>query len=417
MADLELLPPAPKALSDDEVLAHTAALWKYQPAPQSEPEPFPEYLCSEQDCGDGRVIAARVRGKKHKHDGTNCDDWYETASVGNITLLAVSDGAGSKKLSRIGARESCRAALGYLLNDLQQSPLDNLLELEQLTGRLAGAVQQAVLKAQMAVESAFFARATDPGYANMLKRSLQFKDFSATLLLAVIVPLSLLSKDCLVVSCQIGDGMIAALNSDVDLADSLKLLATPDSGEFSGETDFLTSGKMANLENLQSRTRVFCGSLDKVFLMTDGVADDYFPNEQELPRLYFDLLLNGILPNPAGQLTMNSLTPAQVKLFKQMPDPLTFPWVNDQKVKVPVQYTRRICEALGLTLADIWQDKSILELARLELEMLSAPDPVEKMPKRAATEPKNVAERLKIWLDNYVERGSFDDRTLVIFTR
>ena len=35
MADLELLPAAPaapaaKSLSDDEVLAHTAALWKYQ---------------------------------------------------------------------------------------------------------------------------------------------------------------------------------------------------------------------------------------------------------------------------------------------------------------------------------------------------------------------------------------------------
>ena len=26
----------------------------------------------------------------------------------------------------------------------------------------------------------------------------------------------------------------------------------------------------------------------------------------------------------------------------------------------------------------------------------------------------NKAEKLKIWLDNYVERGSFDDRTLVI---
>ena len=25
-------------------------------------------------------------------------------------------------------------------------------------------------------------------------------------------------------------------------------------------------------------------------------------------------------------------------------------------------------------------------------------------------------ERLKVWLDNYVERGSFDDRTLVVVT-
>jgi hypothetical protein len=30
---------------------------------------------------------------------------------------------------------------------------------------------------------------------------------------------------------------------------------------------------------------------------------------------------------------------------------------------------------------------------------------------------KNAATRLKDWLDNYVIRGSFDDRTLVILQR
>lgn len=398
MADLELLP---KSLSDDEVLAHTAALWKYQPVPQDEPEPFPEYLQTEIDCpeGAGRVIAARVRGKKHKHDGTNCDDWFETASLNNITLLAVADGAGSKKFSRIGARESCRAALGYLFHSLEQEPLADLADVEQLTARLAGLIQQAVLKAYTAVEAAFYTRAANPAYAG-----LQIKDLSATLLLAAVVPLSPLSRDCLVVSCQVGDGMIAVLNSDADFAAALKLLGTPDSGDFSGETDFLTSAQMQSLDKLQSRTRVFCGALDKVLLMTDGVSDDYFPNESELYRLYFDLLANDVLPNPAGRLALDELTPEQLKLFKQLPEPLAFPWVNDQQVKVPIQYTKRICEALGLTLADIWQDLTVLELARLELAAANA-------------QQLTPAERLQIWLDNYVERGSFDDRTLVIFTR
>ena len=88
-------------------------------------------------------------------------------------------------------------------------------------------------------------------------------------------------------------------------------------------------------------------------------------------------------------------------MFKQIPSPLAFPWVNDQNIRVPIQYTRRICAALGLTLADIWQDKTALNLARLELPPPSG----------------SAAERLQLWLDNYVERGSFDDRTLVIFSR
>ncbi len=407
MADLELLPAAPaapaaKSLSDDEVLAHTAALWKYQDIPQAEPEPFPEYIQQERDLPDGRVIAARVRGKKHKHDGSNCDDWYEVANLDGITLLAVADGAGSRKFSRIGARESCRAALGYLLHNLTQDKPVDTNDTAQLTNRLAGLVQQAVLRAYGAVEAAFYTRAADLAYSAVLGRDLQFKDFSATLLLAVVVPLSPLSKDCLVVSCQVGDGMIAVINSDADFANALKLLGTPDSGDFSGETDFLTSSQMQNLENLQSRTRVFCGALDKLFLMTDGVSDDYFPNETELQRLYFDLLLNGVLPFAGGQLALNDLTPEQLKLFKQIPSPLAFPWVNDQNIKVPVQYTRRICEALGLSLADIWQEQTVLKLAHLEL---------------AGAAAENAAEQLKVWLDNYVERGSFDDRTLVIFTR
>ena len=59
-------------------------------------------------------------------------------------------------------------------------------------------------------------------------------------------------------------------------------------------------------------------------------------------------------------------------------------------------------KSTGLTLEELWKDPSILDLARLELEE------TEK-----TTDP---GEKLKKWLDNYVERGSFDDRTLVVIT-
>lgn len=119
-------------------------------------------------------------------------------------------------------------------------------------------------------------------------------------------------------------------------------------------------------------------------------------------RLYFDLIVNGILEKPSKPISMATLTQAQMKLFKRIPDPLVYPWVNDQNVKIPIQYTNRILESTGLTLEDLWTDPTALNLARLELE---------------ENEKKtDLSEKLKIWLDNYVERGSFDDRTLVVVT-
>ena len=36
-------------------------------------------------------------------------------------------------------------------------------------------------------------------------------------------------------------------------------------------------------------------------LMSDGVADDYFPAQPQMKRLCLDLMLNGIIPMPGGK--------------------------------------------------------------------------------------------------------------------
>ena len=361
-----------------------------------------------------KVIAARVRGKKHKHEGTNCDDWYETANYDKITFVAVSDGAGSKKFSRIGAKESCKAAIGYMVTSLRETLESNpelrdnlMLELSSqkcmdACGILANIVQQSVIKAFEAVEVAYYSRCVDKDYSKVLNRNLQFKDFSATLLLAVMIPVSDTTKDHLVISCQIGDGMIALMNSKGEFKNSIKLMGVPDSGDFSGETDFLTSSQVKNIESLQTRTKISRSVVDTMFVMTDGVADDYFPNETEIRRLYYDLIINGVIDKSEVATDTAALTPQQLSILKKIPDPLVYPWVNDQNVKISIQYTKRICEAAQVTLEDIWNDLTILDLAKLEMGQLN----------------NNIdsGERLRVWLDNYVERGSFDDRTLVVVT-
>lgn len=401
-----------KGLTNKEVTDHTASLWKYLPIPTDEPEPAPEYLQCDTTLPGGRVIAARVRGKKHKHEGTNCDDWFEIANVDDVTFIAVSDGAGSKKFSRIGARESCKASVGYLvsaygkmLSDiptlreaLKQELSSN--ECMEACGRIAGLVQKSVIQAWEAVEAAFYSRATDPAYSKVLKRKLDLKDLSGTLLVAAIIPLNRETKEHLIVTCQVGDGMIVSINSKGPFQSSVKLLGVPDSGDFSGETEFLTAPQMKSMEALQKRTKLSRGVTDTVMLMSDGVADDYFPNETQMRRLFFDLLVNGVIEIEDKPADLSKLTSKEMRIFKRIPDPILYPWVNDKSVTVPIQYTNRICDTMGVSLGELWEDRSILGLASLEL--------------KEAIPTSDMGERLRVWLDNYYERGSFDDRTLVV---
>lgn len=405
-------PAEKRALTNKEVTDHTASLWKYLPVPSGEPEPAPEYLQSDIRLPGGRVIAARVRGKKHKHEGTNCDDWYEIANMDDVTFIAVSDGAGSKKFSRIGARESCRASVGYLAtaygrllaeNPAIRDALGQELSSEacmEACGKIAGLVQRSVVQAREAVEAAFYSRAADPVYTGLLKRNLDIKDLSGTLLVAAIVPLFKETKEHLIVTCQVGDGMIVSINSKGAFPNSVKLLGVPDSGEFSGETEFLTGPQMKTMEALQKRTKLSRGTADTVMLMSDGVADDYFPNETQMRRLYFDLLINGVIDMEDRPSDLSKLSPKEMSIFKRIPDPILYPWVNDKSVTVPIQYTNRICDAMGITLEELWEERSILGLAGLEV--------------REAVPSSDAGERLRVWLDNYYERGSFDDRTLVV---
>lgn len=390
----------------ESVTEYTASLWKYMAVLDDVPEPSPEYY-TRSDIYDGsKIIGARVRGKKHKHEGTCCDDWFETASLGDITFIAVADGAGSKKLSRIGSQESCRAAVGFLKDHFEKNIVNdtkimsgialdmNSPDFMSACKTLAEAVRGAVNEAYLAVKSAFYCRAFNEKFIGYMGRSLDIRDFSATLLISVVIPLGNEKNEKLVVSCQIGDGMIALIDTSAEFSASVKRMGDSDSGEFSGETEFLTTEKMRAPESIALKTRISRGNSDILMMMTDGVSDDYFPVESQMHRLYFDLAANGILP-PRKVPNENSTDEWQDKL----PEPSVYPWVNDKSVIVAANYTNKICRETGLTFENIWNAPEILEAAAVKLGDFSE---------------ENAADRLKVWLDNYVERGSFDDRTLVI---
>ena len=252
-----------------------------------------------------KLIGARVRGKSHKHAGTNCDDWFEFDIARDWTIMAVADGVGSRKLSRVGAKEACRGALSTLREDLPRVTLTERTSRQHLGGRGTDGkfsdmdmdkVEQALFRAMdaayHALEAARDARKDRQEYIDLLGHNPEVSDFSTTLLLAVHNCFILEDRNYdFIMSLQVGDGMIAAVNID----NKLVILGKPDTGEFAGQVMPITNIKIRDDKEKRQRVFTTIQRLKAVMLMTDGVADDYFPNDPGMLRLYEDLVKEGIV--------------------------------------------------------------------------------------------------------------------------
>ena len=124
--------------------------------------------------------------------------------------------------------------------------------------------------------------------------------------------------------------------------------------------------------------------------MSDGVADDYFPNFPKMLNLYLDLMMNGIIPKPSGDVSSEIV-----------PDIQSNSWVNDKDVSYAIAYSEGTAEKSGISMDKLWDMKENL------------PDPPESKEKLSELSG-NAAEKLCRWLDVYLKRGSFDDRTLMV---
>lgn len=400
-------------LTDSDVTAHTAAMWKYNPVPEA-PEPYPESMCSAESSDIFEIIAASVRGKKHKHDGSNCDDSFSFAIDGNAVIAVVSDGAGSKAFSRIGAKCACEAVIKYVRTGFSAfkkefpeyekalgKPFDSQ-EFQQVCSGIAGILRYSYSEAYAAVEAAWEKRKELPEFIEAVGREPEIKDFSCTLLTTLTIPAETENgREFFTAAIQLGDGTIAAIDENAPAGSALALLGTADSGSFAGETEFITSEQMRSSDSLMARTKVRRGKMTSLLLMTDGVADDYYPGDPQLLRLVLDLKMNGIIPFAEKNEKGKNSPGEQAEIpAEKIPEPVAYPWVNDGDIKYALQYAKNVLSESGLTLEQLWERAEIQEKASLAAF--------------GTVHEKNREEMLRVWLDNYVERGSFDDRTLLI---
>lgn len=223
--------------------------------------------------GDIYLAAASRRGRSHEHAGSfRDDDFYIASNESGWSVMLVADGAGSAKNSREGSRIATTVAGEYLSRQftgeealalkariLQWDTDDQLAAKEIMLRHFRQAAKLAVSTIQ---HEAVVAEQEAKSYATTLLATVAFRE-GETLFAAAF---------------WLGDGAIAAYGP----AGRVRLLGTPDSGEYAGQTRFLDNDA---IDDPAFNNRIKVGKWNDVthlLLMTDGVSDPRFETDNGL---------------------------------------------------------------------------------------------------------------------------------------
>lgn len=237
--------------------------------------------------GQKDIVAASRRGRSHAHEGKPRDDHFKLHhnDENGWYVLAVADGAGSAKYSRKGSEIACLKSVAYC-KEMLSTPAElekaiegihtvkdrresNSTEQRAISEQLYGLLGQAAFKAYKGIEE------VTGEYQNSLR------DFSTTLLLSICKKFDF---GWFIASFQIGDGAIAVYKNGI--GGYVDLLGIPDSGEYAGQTRFLTMPEIMKPEEIMRRiTYRIKEEFDALFLMTDGVSDPHFEADADLKVL------------------------------------------------------------------------------------------------------------------------------------
>ena len=205
-----------------------------------------------------RVVAASVTGPLHCHKKLPCQDYFKFRREGKNFVAVVSDGAGSARYGKVGARVICETIIDCLKNTKPHQVIDKICHAVDI------ARQKLCLHR-----------------LNKLKSPKGLNDFAATIVGVVYNN----GQGCFF---HIGDGAALAFHSDGDLSDFVA--SRPENGCFSCETYFYTQDNWR--ENLRfTRFEDF----DAIFLMSDGLTNFAFSHDYQCLEKGFILPIHNFL--------------------------------------------------------------------------------------------------------------------------
>jgi serine/threonine protein phosphatase PrpC len=225
------------------------------------------------------MVAASQRGRSHALEGKPRDDdfglhfdeqtaWY---------IMVVADGAGSAKYSRIGSQIACRTVIEVCRSKLSEQK-ENL---EKSIAAFSKDKSQENRNATGKILYDIIGGAAFKSYKNIEEeakiKAAAIKDYATTLLITVCKKFDF---GWFIGAFWVGDGGIGIYRKEPEF---LKILGEPDSGEFAGQTCFLT---MPTIFSDRVRTRFeIVENFTALILMTDGVTDPKFETDANLNRI------------------------------------------------------------------------------------------------------------------------------------
>ncbi len=270
------------------------SLWKEIPTPTDteyyKPDSAKQFLKVEASTGFLKfgkefrkdIVVASQRGRSHAHEGKARDDDFGVAyDKGNQWyIMSVADGAGSAKSSRRGSEIVCKTFVEVCQSQLstQHENFEHLIKefsketsdanRKKLGDTLYSIVGAGVFKAYKNIEE------------EAQKSGKPIKDFSTTLIVSICKKFKF---GWFVGAFWVGDGAIGIYNKETQF---LKLLGESDSGEFAGQTRFLTMPEITQPAELYRRLRFdIVPDFTALILMTDGISDPKFETDANLMKI------------------------------------------------------------------------------------------------------------------------------------
>jgi len=261
------------------IIPDPRSLWKDIEPDFNEPYPKANSDSHYIQTPDTQMLYLSKRGRSHAHVGSFRDDdgaiIYDEDS--GWSVLAVADGAGSCKYSRQGSKIAVERSSQLVLEALIEESGEMLEEAflanktnpsSDLSATINEHIQKSIIHAVHTAVVDIHQEAKANGNAT--------KDYSTTLLLSAYKKTP---KGHLVISFWVGDGALALYSK----GKAIKLLGSPDGGEFAGQTQFLDASIFQDTAKLSNRIRMeLVQELDALVLATDGVSDPFFASDDAL---------------------------------------------------------------------------------------------------------------------------------------
>lgn len=217
-------------------------------------------------------VATAIQGKDHIETDKPCQDYVFSRRENGVVAIALSDGAGSKKASEIGAELVTKKITELLVTRFDEYLMmtENLTDLDDPFKRYADLRDELMNELTKELNN------------YVIKHGdLNFNDLASTLLFFAF-------KNDTYLMGHVGDGLIVGRMVEPS-QDYLKVLSYPDNGAEANITFFMTN------DDLADHFKLFSGSisdLSGVILMSDGPEEVLFSPQDGIHPNTESLFLN-----------------------------------------------------------------------------------------------------------------------------